>query len=133
MRGIRVCSSWRRWRISFSATLGSVRSSGEATLSRRRRKPPSPPAVVSVAHVVPAVVSMVVGGFPPAVLAVFGVFAEAVILAKMTSVSWLLLATVRWVDERAFLLVRTVPLVVLSVVEISKEVEFLVLATSERL
>lgn len=84
-------------------------------------------------HLVPAVVSMVVGGFPPALLAVFEVFAEAVILAKVISVSWLLLATVRWIDERGPLLVRTLPLVVLSVVEVSKEVEFLVLATSERL
>lgn len=130
---MRVCSSWRRWYISFSATLGSVRSSGEATLSRRRRKPPSLPAVVSVAHLVPAVVSVVVGGFPLAVLAVFEVFAEAVVLAEVISFSWLLLATVRWIDERGLLLVRTVPLVVLSVVEVSKEVAFLVLGTSERL
>lgn len=85
-----------------------------------------------MAHLVPAVVSVVVGGFPPVVLAVFDVFAEAVVLAKVISVSWLLLATVRWIDERGLLLVRTVPLVV-PVVEVSKEVEFLVLATPERL
>lgn len=87
MGGMCACISWRSWCISLSDTLGSVRSSGEATLSCRRRKPPSPPAVIFVVHFVPAVIGVAVGGFPPAMLAVFEVFAEAVVLAKVMSVS----------------------------------------------
>lgn len=133
MGGMCACSSWRSWCISLSATLRSVRSSGEATPSRRRRKPPSPPAVTSEDHLVLTVVGLAVGGFPPAMLAAFGVFAEAVVLAKVMSVSWLLLATVRWTEERGLLLMGTGPLVVLSVAEVSEGVKCLMVPASEKL
>lgn len=89
------------------------------------------PVVTSVVHLVQAVVGVAVGDFPPAVLAVF--FAEAVVLAKAMSVSWLLLAVVRWTEGRGLLLMGTGPLVVLSVVEVSERVDSLTVATSERL
>lgn len=125
-----MCSSWRSWRISLSATLGSVRSSGEATLSLRRRKPSSPPVVTPV---VQAAVGVAVGDFPPAMLAILEVFAEAVVSAKVMPVSWLLLAAARWTEGRGLLLMGMGPLVVLSVVEVSERVDSLMVATSERL
>lgn len=76
---------------------------------------------------------MAVGGFPPAMLAAFGVFAEAVVLAKVMPVSWLLLATVRWTEERGLLLMGTGPLVVLSVAEVSEGVKCLMVPASEKL
>lgn len=104
-----------------------MRSSGEATLSRRRRKPPSLPAVTSV---VPVTVCVAIGGFPLAVLAVFKVFVGA----KVVSVPWLLLSIVRWTEGRGLLLMGTGPLVVLPMVEVSERVAFLTgVATSEKL
>lgn len=88
------------------------------------------PAVMSVVHLVRAVVHVAFGDFPLAVLAVF---AEAVDLAKVMSVPWLLLAVVRWAEGRGLLLTGTGPLVVLSVVDISERVDLLMVATSERL
>lgn len=76
---------------------------------------------------------MAVGGFPPAVLAVCEVFVEAVTLAGVMSVSWLLLVVVRRTEGRGLLLMRTGPLVVLCVVEVSEWVDFWLGATSERL
>lgn len=76
---------------------------------------------------------MAVGGFPPAMLAGVGVFAEAVVLAKVMSASWLLLTTVRWTEERGLLLMGTGPLVVLSVAEVSEGVKCLMVPTSEKL
>lgn len=86
-----------------------------------------------VAPVVQAVVGVAVGDFPPAMLAVLEVFAEAVVSAKVMSVSWLLLAAARWTEGRGLLLMGTGPLVVLSVVEVSEPVDSLMVATSERL
>lgn len=128
-----MCSSWRSWCISLSATLESVRSSGEATLSLRRRKPSSPPVVTPAVR---AVVGVAVGDFTPAMLAILEVFAEAVVLAKVMSVSWLLLAAARWTEGRGLLLMGTGPRVVLSVVVlsvVSERVDSLMVATSERL
>ena len=76
---------------------------------------------------------MAVGGFPPAMLAVFEVFAESVVLAEVMSVSWLLLIVGRRTEGRGLLLMRIGPLVVLCVVEVSEWVNFWVVATSERL
>lgn len=74
-----------------------------------------------------------VGDFPPAMLAILEVFAEAVVLAKVMSVSWLLLAAAGWTAGRGLLLMGTVPLAVLSVVEVSERVDSLMVATAERL
>lgn len=71
--------------------------------------------------------------FPPAMLAILEVFAEAVVLAKVRSVSWLLLAAYRWTEGRGLLLMGAGPLVVLSVVEVSERVDSLMVATSVRL
>lgn len=133
MGGLWACSSWRSWCISLSATPGSVRSSGEATLSRRRRKPSSPPVVTFMVRLFQTVVGVPVGVFPPATLAAFEAFAEAMVLPKVMSISWLLLAVVRWTEGRGLLLMRMGPLAVLSVVEVSEWVDFLMVATSERL
>lgn len=76
---------------------------------------------------------MAVGGFPPAVLAVCEVFVEAVALVGVMSVSWLLLVVVRRTEGRGLLLMRTAPLVVLCVAEVSEWVDFWMGATSERL
>lgn len=71
-----------------------------------------------------------VGDFPLAVLAVF---AEVVVLAKVMSVPWLLLAVVRWAEGRELLLTGTGPLVVLCVVDASEWVDLLMVVPSERL
>lgn len=97
MEGTWEYSSRRSCCISFSATLGSERSSREATLSRRRKKPPSPPTVTSVVHLVRAVVGRIVGDSPPTVMAVVELFPESVVLAKVLFVSWLLFTAVRWI------------------------------------
>lgn len=68
---------------------------------------------------------MAVGGFPPVLEAVFKVFAKAVVLTKVIFASGVLLATVRWTD----LLMGMDPLVVLSAVEVSEGMEFLLVAT----
>lgn len=73
------------------------------------------------------------GDFPPAMLAILELFGEAVVLAKVISVSWLLLAAARWTEGRGPLLMGMGPLVVLSVVEVSERVDSLMVATSERL
>lgn len=79
MGGVSTCC------ISLSVTVGSVRSSGETTLSLRRRKPPFLPAVTSV-HL-GTVVGVALEGFPAAVLAILEVFAEAVVLAKVVFIT----------------------------------------------
>lgn len=68
---------------------------------------------------------MAVGGFHSVMLAVFKVFAKAVVLTKVIFASGLLLATVRCTEGKVFLLMGMDPLVVLSVVEVSEGVEFL--------
>lgn len=84
--GIWVCSSQQSWYISFSVALGSVRSLGEATLSRTRRKPPPSPGSCFVIFLVEAVVGIDAEGF-------VGVFGEAVGLA-MVMFGFLLVLTV---------------------------------------
>lgn len=74
--GMWVCSSQLIWCISFSAALGSVRSSGEATLTRTRRKPPSSPGSCFGVLLVQEVVGADGEGIP-------GVFGDAVVLAKV--------------------------------------------------
>lgn len=76
---------------------------------------------------------MAVGSFLPAVLAVFKVFAEAVVLAEVMSVSWLLLVVVRRTEGIELLLMGTGPLVVLRMVDVSEWVYFWMGAISERL
>lgn len=65
-------------------------------------------------------------------LTISEVFAEAVVLAEVMSVSWLLLVVVRRTKGRELLLI-TGPLVVLCVVEVSGRVDFWMGGTSERL
>lgn len=84
--GIRVCSSRRSWFISFSLALCSVRSLGEATVSRTRRKPPSSPGSCFVVFLIQAEDADVVG--------CIGGFGEAVVLAKVMFGVLLVLAVV---------------------------------------
>lgn len=88
--------------------------------------------MTSVAHLVRAVGGMAGGGFPLAVLAVFKILAEAVVLAKAMFVSLLPLAIVRWTEGRGLLLKGMGPGLVLPVVEASRGL-FSAVATSERL
>lgn len=74
--GMWVCSSQLSWYISFSAALGSVRSSGEATLTRTRRKPPSSPGSCFGVLLVQEVVGVDGDG-------ITGVPGDAVVLAKV--------------------------------------------------
>lgn len=83
--GMWACSFHRSCCTSLSATLGSVRSLGEATLSLRRKKPPSPPAGVL-----------------------------GVVLAEVMLVSPLLVTVVRLTEGRGLVLVRKSPLVEVS-------------------
>lgn len=73
------------------------------------------------------------GGCPLVVLAVFKVFAEAVVLAKVVFSSWLLSAVVGWTEGRGLVQSGMGPLVLLSVVEVSERVELLMVIPSERL
>ena len=66
-------------------------------------------------------------------LAIFKAFAEAVVLAKVMFVSWLLLAVARWTEGSGLLLLGTGALNVMSVVEVSEGVELMMVVTSERL
>lgn len=68
------------------------------------------------------------GAFPPGLLAAFEVFAEVVVLTKVMFASRLLLAIVRWTEEKGLLLMGTDPWVVLSVVEGWEGVAFLLVA-----
>lgn len=74
--GMWVCSSQLSCCISFSAALGSVRSSGETTLTRTRRKPPSSPGSCFGVLLVQEVVGVDGEG-------ITGVPGDAVVLAKV--------------------------------------------------
>lgn len=67
-------------------------------------------------------VGRAVGAFPPVLLA------KAVVLTKVVFASRLLLAIVRWTEGKGLPLMGTDPLVVLSVVEGCKGLEFLLVA-----
>lgn len=85
--GMWVCSSQLSWCISFAAALGSVRSSGEATLTRTRRKPPSSPGSCFGVLLVQEVVGVDGEG-------ITGVPGDAVVLAKVMFGFLLVLAIV---------------------------------------
>ena len=69
-----------------------------------------------------------VGVFPPATLAVFKVFAKAVVLNKVMFASWLLLALASWTEGAGLLVMGTDSLVVPPVVEGCEGVVLLLVA-----